>query len=296
MDAVESEKEQLRKLAQTSGKPLEIQAAAAIERALRYVPPSVSHTLSLGSYFVDAATEKHRELDVLVEIPFPWVHNGLEIEQTSYLLCSCKGFPENVQPITYSMPTSEGPDYSAPSFPCSKESLLAHQPDMGEIVASKFLSGEYFRRTKRILGFDTVHTEHGGKPNQQHLKLSRKGDRDLFLDGWDSAVKASLYWADLPSVKSHYARLLVPILVLPKAWWDFPLKDGKVREPEECSFGHTTTLYPIQGRKARPRLLTTIIVSLDGLEELIGSLKYLLCNFGEQLRFVVAREFGASKP
>lgn len=287
MDHSSWDRDELKRLAETSGKPLEVEVASIFDQVWRKGNPSFRATISLGSYFIDPATEKYRELDVLVDLPEDF--RNTDIEMRPYVLCSCKGFPIGVSPVTYSMAKNDGPDYSPPTFMCSQQSLLSKDPGFGTNLGNRFLIDNYLGKTRRFVGFDTIAVDTRSDKISSTPKLLRKGDRDLFLEGWDSAVKASLYWADLPSTKPAYARLLVPVLVLPKPWWDFPICDGKVSKPDLCDLGYTTTLYPMGGNNVRPRLLTTLVVSVSKLSDLAESLKFLVCHFGEQVEYLAKK-------
>src|SRR5688572_13569096 len=112
------DKDEIRRVAESSGKPLEVEVASAFQ-SIWTQDPSLSPKISLGSYFVDPASDKYRELDVLIE----WVgrpeYLNKPIDQRLLVLCSCKGFPSGMAPITYSLPNDCGPDYSEPTFACS---------------------------------------------------------------------------------------------------------------------------------------------------------------------------------
>jgi hypothetical protein len=119
--------------------------------------------------------------------------------------------------------------------------------------------------TRRIQGFDIFRED----PKQGMKAL---GDHFLW-DGLDSALRASLWWIrrELPfgyRQDERLIRVIVPILVLSRAWHDIPIDDGKIGEPRETHLGFVSNLYPIAGGAKVPSPLFGLIVSRDRLEML----------------------------
>jgi hypothetical protein len=89
------DKDEIKKLALASGKPLEVECAVAFLKAKWHV--------RLGTYYNDAISEKIRELDVYVER-----HQVIKVANKVCklrlrILGSCKGFPSDQGPATYSI-------------------------------------------------------------------------------------------------------------------------------------------------------------------------------------------------
>src|SRR5206468_5412605 len=84
-----------------SGKPLEVQCAAAFLKA--------GWEVQLGTYYHDISSDKPRELDLLVQknVPFNTGSGGRPGQHQHFfrlrVLCSCKGFPSDSKPVAYSV-------------------------------------------------------------------------------------------------------------------------------------------------------------------------------------------------
>jgi hypothetical protein len=111
-------KEEIQRLARSSGKPMEVLCAQAFLAA--------GWTARLGSHFNSDPFDTIRELDVLAEKEEQLPALG-DLTFRLRVLVSCRGFPSERAPLTYSVSTSSVPSFS----PRSLSSHRARQSNTG---------------------------------------------------------------------------------------------------------------------------------------------------------------------
>ena len=273
-------REHLKTVAQRSGKPLEVVVARSFLENVLASEDGKQHPwkVYLGSYFEDGAGEKVRELDVLARRQ-RFVDDGKpHFTCTLEAVVSCKGFPDDEHPITFTI--------EQPLTPRNDERplLLSQfgQPPTRNLKLSTKIAEQAIARlagaskdasipTRRTVGFDIAKDPR--KPKQE---WTAKGDRTLF-EGLDSALRASMYWASQPLPAFHSSqewivRTQVPILVLSRPWHAFSIDDGVIKDPVETSVGFLSNLYPAFGPGTTPRPMLTLLVARSKLSELQDAL------------------------
>jgi len=241
-------KEEIQRLAQTSGKPLEVVCAEAFL--------AQGWKARLGSHFRDGDTV--RELDVLAEraeaMPGP---TGMTVCVRA--LVSCKGFPLERSPLTYSVSS-----FSVPSF--EPRLLLSHRvldegrlqqvygslDDLESASATWLLEAAGLVGSRPLVAFDMIERtetvpkkrKNNGDP-QVTCARCKDGDRQLF-SAFDNAVKAAFFWVqeDSRRKKPEFATLNVPVFVLLKPFWDVCIDRGWASDPEVKHRGYQSLAYP----------------------------------------------------
>jgi hypothetical protein len=114
MTTADWDKTEIKKLAAESGRPLEVECAEALLNA--------GWQVRLGTFFTDVASEKIRELDFLAQKTATFAVKDVNQELMNWeltirVLGSCKGFPPEYSPVTYSV-FSNSQTVETPSFIC----------------------------------------------------------------------------------------------------------------------------------------------------------------------------------
>ena len=189
-------------------------------------------------------------------------------------LVSCKGLPEDEYAVTFSAPKD------VKAHPEHLPSVLAHirGRDTAAIKLGVDTAGMLLfalcesdplkkARLRRTIGFDVI------KAREAKREWQAKGDRTLF-EGLDSALRAAIYWSGirLPAVRADdegLVRIQVPILVLPRPWYEIPIDGtGNQGYPVPTSLGFTSNLYPVEGGSRAPIPLFTLLLSKERLPQL----------------------------
>lgn len=271
-------KDEIKKLALVSGKPLEVQCAEAFMNA--------GWQVRLGTYYHDFSSDRVRELDILIEKDETFVSNSQSWRIRVRILGSCKGFPAEQGPVTYSL-----------SNPASPIGHSVHKPmffyytrgpfgtgigrPLGKQGAEVLLAKLPFRMTRQIVGFDIFQCKESLK-TPGFPEYSRKTDRDLY-EGLDSALKAAVFFdkADRQKFKGiivgeGYAVLNIPLLITSIPFWDVSIDGGKPGDPELRFSGYHVGLYPSSDEAQQPFQIMSILWALPRIHDLPVLLDSLL--------------------
>jgi hypothetical protein len=273
------DKNELKKLALKSGRPLEIQCAEAFLKARWQV--------RLGTFYNDIASEKIRELDVLAEKKESFQITGSNRDAVEMTLCvrilgSCKGFAPEHGPAIYSV-FANSPSVQKPRVMCYETELRGKNfaDSMRQQCAKNFLHSVSLSTAQQIVGFDIIQCrEDQRKPPQ--VEYLRKTDRDLY-EGLDSALKAALFWyqEDKRQGKNRYGgnscyvAVNIPLLVTSLPFWNVSIEGGNPGEPELKSSGFHVSLYPSGDKEKPPQSIMSILWEAAKLEELTRHLDQL---------------------
>lgn len=283
-------KNEIKKLAVASGKPLEVQCAEAFLRA--------GWGVRLGTYFHDVSSEKVRELDVLIENTKQFEGHASNRDVIQWKVClrilgSCKGFPSECEPATYSMSASSNTVHRPCFMYYSRGPFgVGATPSMGHHSASRVLNHANLT-ARQVVGFDIFERELRGKRKDEKspalFEYKRKTDKDLF-EGLDSAIKAAVYWDQQDRNQwggnniAGYAALHIPLLVSAHPFWDVLIDGGLANEPEVKHHGYHVGLYPFSEIERRAKPITSIIWSAPKLDELTTLMGDLFEYFVDEVR------------
>lgn len=290
MPVADWDKNEIKKLAQASGKPLEVRCAEAFLKAGWHV--------SLGTFYSDVLSEKIRELDVLIEKSISFeakdASKTLEWILTLRVLGSCKGFPADHGPATYSVLANSSavqkPHFLSYDCTCRGGEFAAA---MSHACATRFLHKLAGSASHQIVGFDILHRKEDSKARVEYV---RKTDRDLY-EGLDSALKAAIYWFQ-EDRRQKYNRMggrqchivmNIPLLVSSLPFWDVSIEQGGVREPELKSSGFHVSLYPSLEKDRPPAPIMSIVWDAARLDDLTSGLDDLLTFFADEARLAAER-------
>ena len=268
----------IKEVAAASGKPLEVRCAQAFL--------SMGWMAYLGSYFDDQTLKPLRELDVLAvrEEEFD-SRNPIRLRVRT--LVSCKGFPPNQSPLTYSASSNLSYKPQLLTFNRSSSGGVGPLRALENAGADILLDSIGIDHLSPLVAFSII--------SRTVLPLSRNlpdefkllGDRELF-DGVDSAVKAALHWRqqDRQSNES-FAAINVPICVFQIPFWNVSINDGVIGEPLICEKGFQVLSFPNsfgdpnQGASEHPLV---IITAENQLNEVIHGLNELWNWFTNEMR------------
>ena len=260
------DKDEIKKLAFVSGKPLEVECAEVFLRA--------GWQVRLGAYYNDASTEKVRELDLLIHKNRSWQIGSTNWEICIRVLGSCKGFPPEHGPVTYSVSSQSNSVYP-PAFISQWRNAIGTliNAPLGERGAKAFLARTKLAMGRQVVGFDIIQRKEIQKKPAQ-FEYSRKTDRDLY-EGLDSAIKASVYWdrnewlwRQCQGRNSGYVVLNIPLLVTSQPFWDVSIDKGIPTEPELKHSGYHVGYYPFAGKEGLPAPILSLLWEVSKLSEL----------------------------
>jgi hypothetical protein len=285
MPIADWDKDQIKKLAQASGKPLEVQCAEAFLKA--------GWRVSLGTFYTDIASERIRELDALIEKSFTFVlpdaSKTLNWTVTLRVLASCKGFPPDHGPATYSV-SANSQTVQQPSFMCYAAEFRggAFADAMSKRGADILLHRAGLWTARQVVGFDILRCEdislrRKDQKGPPQFEYSRNGDRDLY-EGLDSAIKAAAYWFQEDRrlrnqrVSARDCRIVmnVPLLVTSQPFWDVSIENGTTDEPILKSSGFHVSLYPPLEKDRQPEIVMSVLWQASKLDELTKHLDGVL--------------------
>jgi hypothetical protein len=268
--------EEIARLARTSGKPLEVSCAVSFLEA--------GWEAWLGTHFEDDG--RVRELDILAEKTtlVPTAH-ARGATCTSRALVSCKGFPQDFSPLTYSVSQRSIPGLdptlvaSGIGFPRERsDDWPAFVEKVEEVGAATLLKELGLQGASRIVGFDTLEGQVKTDRNDSKVCFSRAKDGDRRIYGAiDSGLKATLYWnGRTPNFwtpdRPQEIYLHVPVCVLSLPMWDARIDGGKIGDPCVRELSYQTNFYPT---RAGARQITVLVVSESNLRQVVAGLDKL---------------------
>ena len=293
MSTADWDKTEIKRLAHVSGRPLEVRCAEAFLKARWQV--------SLGTFYTDFASEKIRELDFLAERDFPFNAQNANRDLIEWsvrlrILGSCKGFPPEHSPATFSV-SADSMIVKRPSFMCYECGI--HGRNVAERMRRR--SAELFLRhaglsgAQQVVGFDILQRKEDQKKSQPVIEYSRKTDRDLY-DGLDSAVKAAVYWYQEDRRQERrrtggsnrgYIALNIPLLVSAIPFWNVSLDKGVAAEPEQRGSGFHISLYPSGDGEMPPEPIMSVLWAADEVDTLTGRLGQFIDWFVDEIELAV---------
>ena len=290
MSNVDWDKKEIQRLARESGKPLEVRCAEAFIKA--------KWNVRIGTYYRDTCGEL-RELDFWAERILAFEDKDVQRGKVEWtvpvrVLGSCKGFPKNASPVTYSI-SSQSLAIEQPLFMCYSCGLygsnVTHQLQK---TTAEWLLTKLSASSRQVVGFDIFQREEDKKKNSKEpFKYSRKGDRDLYKDGLDSSIQATIFYSNEDKRKPLYLdahkgfiALNLPLLVFSLPFWDIPIDTGDAGEPEIQSAGYHITVHPSDPPPANPRPpepLASILYDVANITYLTEQLDALVLKFRDKL-------------
>ena len=275
------------RVAQTSGKPLEVVSAEAFLRA--------GWTARLGSYYSDGALDVPRELDVLAERTVD-LDVGIGLKLRVRALVSCRGFPEERSPIFYSVSSASVPTFEPRLFvehrgPWALDPtglLYGSLATLERRTADRTLELCGLTGTRPVATMDMIERTEvskakAGVPQQSIVTYARMKDGDSTLfKAADSAIKAAFFWRQEDYQRGgDFAAINIPVCVLSCPFWDVPIDHGITGEPEVRGKGYMVNLYP-----ALPfaKELMCLFWAADEVSSLVTALDELLSWFSGQIR------------
>ena len=285
-------------LAKTTGKPLEV------ECALKFIESNTANAASLGpsdatgfdrvvrkpwsvelgSYYRDDATDKLRELDVLAtRTKLITRHGPGQINTFVKVAMSCKGFPPGFGPVAFAM--NGATVESNPAIMFAESNSNGFPNTFVNEAAKKLLTSVGLRGTSgnepMIIGYNIFQEEAGGATKT--YKRNKDREKDLFENGMDSAIKAAVAWRSL-IFPTHVpaAGAFIPIMVVEKPWWQFPVDGGQAAAPTLKKKGFLVNSYPITPERRIPLNLLSLMCTKDELAGMIANLETFADWFGDE--------------
>lgn len=285
------DKNEIKKLASISGKPLEVECADKFAQA--------GWQVTLGTYYQDVASEKVRELDVLIQKTQEIVVGDFKYDVSIRVLGSCKGFPAGYGPITYSVLQNSRSVHGPIFMYRSRRSFGDITPQMAWNSAAHFLQNAKLNNSKQVVGFDIYCREENKRSSA--FEYSRKTDRDLY-EGLDSAIKAAVYWDAVDantyhrdrvhSQKRGHATLNIPLLITSLPFWNVAMDQGKSGEPELTYSGYHVGLYPFADEEHNPKPVMSLLWAASKLQDLTHSLNVLHEELVDETKFALQKIAG----
>lgn len=271
-------KNEIQRIAASSGKPLEVSCAEVFLEA--------GWKARLGSHFADGALDVVRELDVLAEKE-RLMEPGIPVRVR--VLLSCRGFPSERSPLVYSVSESSVPSVSPSLLSSHRTQQQWHRVEQncGPLdylegpAAVRLLQAANLTGSRPVVAFDMIErteTTPVKGPNKGETLATysrgRDGDRQLF-GAVDSAVRAAFFWTQEDYQRQrpdHFAALNVPVCVLSVPFWDICIDGGKLSQPEISYRAYQSNAYP-----ARPfsKEAMALIWAVEELKALVSALDEL---------------------
>jgi hypothetical protein len=284
MKNTEWPKNEIQRVAQTSGKPLEVVCAEAFL--------ANGWKARLGSHFADLSLDTIRELDVLAEreavSPGP---TGITVRVRA--LVSCRGFPLERSPLMYSVSPSSVPIFEPRLLSSHRvhvklpgaEHTYGPLDNVERPAAALLMEAGKLEFSRPLVAFDMLErTEtvlNKGKPKEELLVnfvRCRDGDKQLF-GAIDSSIKAAFFWVQEDYQRQnpiHFAALNVPVCVLSMPFWEVCIDRGKVAVPEISRRGYQSNAYP--SRPASKEVMA-LVWGADEMSDLVKALNELFTWF-----------------
>jgi len=219
-------------------------------------------------------------------------HGTIQWTVSVRVLGSCKGFPKNASPVTYSV-SSQSLGIEQPVFMCyACGNFGSHVTQhMQKRTADWFLK-KVNASSRQVVGFDIFQRDEDKV--KKTVKYTRKTDRELYKDGLDSAVQAAIFYSNEDKRAPHYLdvhkgfiALNLPLLVFSLPFWDIPIDTGDAGEPAIQCAGYHVTVHPSDPPPANPRPpepLASILCDVANITYLTEQLDGLISMFESALR------------
>jgi hypothetical protein len=271
--------DRLKEAAGKSGKPLEVSCAREFLSVPAAAGASRAWKVSVGSYYKDILGNREnpiRELDVLARRDESIQLGDSRVDVHLDVVLSCKGFPNDRHPVTFSVSREAVPEDHPPLLlnavqnPGSRSRLgyEACELLLYEMGLQRKLE---LQRTRRIIGFGIF--KESPDPNQE---WTGEGDKNLY-EGMDSAFRAAVFWWTRSGRNRLSVRLVVPVLVVSKPWDDFAIDTGALGIPTESDVGYVANLYPYKRpvSDSSPEPLFGLVVAIHKVPALVGTFERL---------------------
>jgi hypothetical protein len=237
--------------------------------------------------------EGARELDVLaVKEERLLAPNGVKMRVR--VLISCRGFPLNRVPLTYSVSSSCVPSF-APRLLSSHRAQEAPLgmppygvlPHLQERGATHLIRETGLDRGRPLVAFDVLERTDPSKKRDKSAAspiFKRVGDGDWQLfSAIDSCLSAGFYWRQQDySDASYFVVLNFPVCVLSTPFWDVCIDEAKVGEPSLLSRGYQSNEYP-DHRNDRTQAMV-LFWTRDELSALVTGLDSLFSWLREEMK------------
>jgi hypothetical protein len=246
----------LKELATKSGRPLEVQCASALMGR--------EWQVRLSSYYTDSLSGKPRELDILAH-----KQSTFEVKEHTYRLAvnafiSCKGFPKQSHPVTWSIPENFAHDRGG--LMCSRAGLIQNEMDDLSAAMSIHLVKK-LGTDRRLISLKACTL----KPDS--AEMARDRDTDLY-EGADSALKAASWWHEKGKAD---VSIQLPIVLVDKPIIDVPIDHvGEPGTPQEVRGGFCEGFFPFGGLGNGPAELLTVVWSWHYKEDLLEMLDFMV--------------------
>ena len=281
-------KDEVAREAAGSGKPLEVACAQAFI--------AKGWQARLGSYYEDPA-KGARELDALVlkeetiQAPAPLVCR-------LRVLASCRGFPPDTSPLTYSVSAGTAQTFAPKLFARyhamqpipPKQTAYGPIDEIEESGARHLLRLSHLEKSRPVVALAQLNrsemTKGKGKQASKKVGYKIQGDKELF-SAIDSCVKATLYWTGgnmehLGGI-TYYASLNVPVCILLHPFWDVCIDGGQVSSAQIVYRGYQTSSIPVLLDHSTQREITTLFWHADQLDDLVQVLDELFLWFKAEI-------------
>jgi hypothetical protein len=273
--------EEIKSLAQTSGKPLEVQVAQEFLKR--------NWSARLGTHYTEGADNTARELDVLAE----WSRQSQALNATIRVraMVSCRGFPEARSPLCYSVGRSVPAGkprlltkYLLHSQPRGASATYQTIPDLEQGMAISLLQSLDLTNSERIVSWDVVEREERipkGSKTAEPVETYRRasdGDRAIF-PALDSAISAAIEWISMDRnllSSGYHITLHIPICVLSLPFWQISIDGGKLGEPRVSERAYQTNAYPHLGEY---KDIMTVICAATQIADLVRALDEVANDF-----------------
>lgn len=279
-------KDEIQRVARSSGKPLEVSCAETFLAA--------GWRARLGSHFADGALDVIRELDVLAEKEEPL---SPDMPVRVRALVSCRGFPPDRSPLAYSVSPARVPSFSPRLLSghrsrqtwAGRDQAYGPLDDLEGSAAARLLQASELADARPLVAFDMLERNVSAAKKNKHkgdaavtYGRSRDGDRLLF-GAVDSSIKAAFFWVQEDYQRQqpiNFAALNVPVCVLSLPFWDTCIDGGIPGEPEVKYRGYQSNAYP--GRPSS-REVMALVWSVDRMADLVTALDVLFRWFRDEI-------------
>jgi hypothetical protein len=282
-------KSEIKRIAGSSGKPLEVTCAEAFLAA--------GWKARLGSHFSDGARDVVRELDVLAE-----KEDLTSTPIRMRVLLSCRGFSPERSPLVYSVSESSVPKItprllSSHRFQGPVGQSYGSLDEVEAHAAAHLLKVSGLSNSRQIVAFDIIERSETPPKDPKkgntivEYKRVRDGDRNLF-SAIDNAVKAAFFWMQedyQPPRSPLFAALNVPACALSPPFWDVCIDGGKLAAPQIQYHGYQSNSYPTFQSNPSYKDLMALIWSAEQITDLVVALEELFKWFVGKINSIIRK-------